>query len=340
MLSLKSRKMRIFCFVFIMCSVLGSLSSCSRTEINLPVAIPPVNSENKLIDRNTLVNPVVDIEGQAIKDACIIYRGGYFYIFSSCFYFEDGMERCHILGLRAEKLDGEYETLFCTYGSELGVYGLASPDISEYDGKYYLSYNSWGDKPGEANRLFYAVSQDLVNWDFHKPLAPKATEGVRAIDAALAFANDKVYLCWKEKQSIKFAFADSIEAEEWTRIPAKMGGWYENVQFISIDNSWYIMATGYDYIFRHRPYLLAMDGDSASDESWGKWKKSHKLEIPEEEFNTKERANAAYLLDARENDGVFYLLYAGTVNQSLHAKRGDCRLGIAWSKDLIKWEIK
>ncbi len=292
-----------------------------------------------LIDRETIQNPVVDIADWAVKDACIVWRAGYFYIFASAFFFEDDMERSHLLGMRTPALGEECEILFCSYGKELGAYGLASPDIVEHDGLFYLCYNSWGDKPGVANQLFYASSADLLQWEFHKPLAPETTKDVRAIDAALAFANNKVYLCWKEKQKIQFAWADGIADAQWTRIPAELGGWYENVQFIRIDDSWQLMATGYNWRFQHRPYLLRMDGDPGEDESWGRWTKQHQLALPQEAFNSAERANAAYLLDARKSDGVFYLLYAGTVDQSLHAKRGDCRLGIAWSKDLVEWQV-
>jgi len=242
--------------------------------------------------------------------------------------------------MRTPVLGKTPEILFVSYGKELGAYGLASPDIAEKDGIFYLVYNTWGDKPGEPNRLFYATSGDLVNWEFHKPLAPETTAGVRAIDAAIAFANDKVYLCWKEKQSIKFAWASDIADPQWTRIPARMGGWHENVQFICIDGIWHMMATGYYGItFKHRPFLLRMDGDPAEDESWGRWTRLRMYEPPAEAFNTAELANAAYLLDARQTDGMFYLLYAGTVDQSLHTKRGDCRLGLAWSDDLINWEV-
>jgi len=292
------------------------------------------------IDRDKLKNPIVDLPGWAVKDACVRWHEGYFYIFASAFFEEDGMERSHLLGMRTTVLGEAPEILFCSYGKERGAYGLASPELTEKDGLFYLCYNSWGNKPGEPNRLFYAVSADLQLWDFHKPLAAETTQGVRAIDAALAFANDKVYLCWKEKQRIQFAWAADMDVPQWTRIPVQMDGWHENVQFLCIDGVWHMMATGYYGLrFRHRPFLLRMDGDPAQDESWGRWERLRMIEPPQQDFNTAELANAAYLLDARESDGLFYLLYAGTIDQALHAKRGDCRLGIAWSKDLQSWEV-
>jgi len=61
--------------------------------------------------------------------------------------------------------------------------------------------------------------------------------------------------------------------------------------------------------------------------------------VPLEPFNTLELANAAYLLDWRETDGRYCLLYSGTVDRHPHAGRGDCRVGIAWSRDLITWSV-
>jgi len=56
-------------------------------------------------------------------------------------------------------------------------------------------------------------------------------------------------------------------------------------------------------------------------------------------FLDHERANAAFLLDHRERDGYFYLLYAGSSDLTSFEGRGHAKLGLARSIDLQTWDV-
>jgi len=90
-----SKTTRSLCALLLLPFLLGGCGVLSTTLIKPEGEIlfqtPTENSGKPLIDRKALKNPVVDIEGWAVKDACMIWHEDYFYIFSSAFFFEDGM---------------------------------------------------------------------------------------------------------------------------------------------------------------------------------------------------------------------------------------------------------
>lgn len=278
-----------------------------------------------MIDFSNLRNPFLFREGWAIKDACMARHQGAYYIFCSAFFEEAGEERCHIAGFTSANMLN-WRALFVRGGDELGALGLASPDLSYVDGKYILAYNTWGDKPGAPNRLLYAQTSDFSAWEWDLPLASSATNGVRAIDAALTTHEGYCLLCWKERQALAFALADSPDAHNWTRVEARLDGWYENCQFIAYEGELAMIATGKG----HLPYLLKRDDPSRI----GCWSGAPIQPPPMQRFNTCERANAASLFC---EDGMNYLVYAGATRKDVHATRGDCALGIARSSALGDW---
>lgn len=227
------------------------------------------------------------------------------------------------------------EPLFIWSGADRGFWGFCSPNISQVGGTFVVTYNSWGDKDGQPNQLFYATSRDLERWDAHHPLAANITRGRRAIDAALAWHNGMTFLGWKEDQTPQLAIAQSLDAAMWRRLGSPGGGWFENAEFLSIDNVWYLLATGEG----HRPFLARLSGNPERPDHWLQWGARMELDIPRESFNTRDLANAAFLADWRALDGYFYLVYAGNTEGDSHAGRGDNRLGLARSKDLQRWKV-
>lgn len=282
------------------------------------------------------VNPVYPTKEMAeldysVKDACVAEKDGRFYLFASAFYKENGRMFPHVIGAVGDTLLSIQAPFLSWGGWEQGFLGLASPDIVKHGDTWYMVYNSWGDKEGEPNQLFYATSRDLISWDALKPLAKNLTEGVRAIDAAVMFYNEKVYLVYKEKQKVKFAVSDSI-AGDFTPIENNVYGWYENCQFLQVDNEIYLLGTNR----RHLPVLLKMQGDPTQDASWGSFKPVLALTPPKQSFNTNNIANAASIFIY---DGEFYLLYAGRTQSRTHIGRGDNKLGVAKSTDLENWTV-
>ena len=294
------------------------------------------NSIKPYINWDNIKNPIYEHKDWCVKDAAMAYDKGWFYLYFSAFFYDSGKERSHLVSVRTRDFIRYSEPLFIWSGMEKGWEGLASPDIVKYEGTYYLTYNTWGDKPGKPNQLFYATSKDLKKWDTYKPLAQNVTKGLRSIDAALAFDNKKIYLVFKMGQVSQIAVADSIESYDWKLIGRPLGKiWFENGQFIHIDSCWYLLSTQK----RHEPYLAKMSDNIKSINDWLKYETPEKCVVPVESFNSDESSNAASIYDFRSDNGFFYLLYAGRTEGLSHAGRGDNKLGLARSKDKITWEI-
>ncbi|HOU09561.1 MAG TPA: hypothetical protein PL044_02295 [Clostridiales bacterium] len=277
------------------------------------------------------VNPVYPAAGSGwgVKDACVAYKDGLYYIFASAFFEDGGRERTHLIGVSTPDFKTFSEPLFCLDGQEMGLIGLCSPNLTLHGGVYYMTYNSWGDQEGRPNQLYYATSTDLEHWDFHKPLARSLTQGRRSIDAAVWFTADGVLLVYKDGQTMRFAMADDIGSDAWTPVPSKVKAWYENYCFAQEDGRLYMMATNR----LHLPVILEMrNGD------YGDWRVVKRLLPPQQGFNTDERANAASVTWVPEQ-GRWLMIYAGRTEGVSHAGRGDNRLALAQSGSLPgPWE--
>lgn len=313
----------------------------------------------EFIDWQNLKNPVYSYKNWSVKDACIEYKDGVFYLFYSAFYWDRGKTRSHLVEVSTTNWKTFSKPIMLKDGREEGWTGLCSPNIARDDKKFYLTFNSWGDKhPNKrTNQLFFMESEDLINWSEMKQVAKNLTEGDRIIDIAIAYHNNKFYIVWKFRENsglrykdfVRFATAKSLEgpaeyignggfAEFYLKDGSKSLKTHENFQLINIDEIWYLFST--DYI-PHRPWLYKISGDGRGfqDADWIKWIEGYEINVPVESFNTNHLANAAFLVDWRKFDGYFYLLYAGRTEGRTHAFRGNNKLGLARSKDLIKFEV-
>lgn len=223
------------------------------------------------------------------------------------------------------------------------------PDVQFLYGRYVMTFNSWGDKPGKPNELFYMTSDDLIHWSRRRPLALNLT-GIGdqdVIDTALAQADNGYYLAYKEQthgkhKRPKMAFARSLRdpfAYVGNGLPVLLmadgkdnGSLHENYEFISTNGHWYMLTT--DYV-PQAPYLYELDKGS----NWLRWTRGYTFNIPHESFNTENVANASALYNWRQYDGNYYLIYAGHTEGLTYAKRGWNQLGLARSKDLIHWSV-
>lgn len=309
---------------------------------------------DEFIEWSRLENPVLEYPEWSIKDYACAHRDGTFYVFFSAFYQDDGRIRSHVLEVRTEDFREYSEPVMHVDGRENGWIGMCSPDVSRHDGTYYLTFNSWGDKEGKPNQLFYRTSPDLESWSDRRPLGRSLTRGERAIDAAVGRHDGRWYLAWKGADSetciataadidgpFEYVGEDGVLRFEKRSGEVTRGG-QENYQFHATDGERYLLTT--DFHAGHRPTLYRIDGDPEEEESWLTWTDGYQLGIPEQEFNTGDRANAAAMYDWREHDDHFYLLYAGNQEgrykgdtAGAFAGRGWNRLGLARSTDLETW---
>lgn len=291
-----------------------------------------------------LRNPVLSYPTWSIKDAAMAYRNGTFYVFFSAFYEDHGQIRSHVVEVSTRDFRKYSQPIFDFDGEEDGWIGMCSPDVQPVGDQYVMTFNSWGDKPGELNGLFYETSADLMHWSRRLPLGADVTAGQRAIDAAVAHSGGGYYLIWKQGQhhmKPRIAFAKSLDGPfrfvETGDLSLSMkdghddGLIHENYEFLEVDGRWRLLATDYN---PPSPRLYSLENKS----DWLTWRDGYELNIPKESFNTDNVANAAALYDWRKHDGYFYLIYAGRTEHETYLKRGWNRLGLARSKDLIQWE--
>ncbi|HEY4379296.1 MAG TPA: family 43 glycosylhydrolase [Acidobacteriaceae bacterium] len=315
--------------------------------------------QNPLIDWQGLRNPVLSYPDWSIKDSAMAYRAGTFYIFFSAFYSERGQVRSHVVEVSTRDFKHYSQPIFNFDGEEDGWMGMCSPDVQRLRGKYVMTFNSWGDKPGKPNQLFYMTSDDLLHWTPRKTLGLNLTKigNQRVIDAALAEADGGYYLVYKEQSPgihsrPRIAFSTSLDAP-FRYVDDGIGAllmkdgkdngfFHENYELLQADGQWYLLTTDYlhnqvspDKYDVQAPYLYALEAGS----HWLKWTRGYTFDLPQEAFNQESIANAAALYDWQKYDGYYYVIYAGRNEGQLYAKRGWNQLGLARSKDLIHWSV-
>jgi len=296
------------------------------------------------IDWKNLKNPVLDLGSWGIKDYGIAWNDGTVYAFSSAFYEDDGRVRSHVIGVHTKDFKKWSEPVFSIDGREDGWIGMCSPDCSKIGDTWYLTFNSWGDKEGCPNQLFYISSKDLVNWSSRKPLAHNVTKDVRAIDAAVAGAEGKIHLIYKENQTARVAVGASMDGEfRWIgdglpRFARRDGGdssWHENYSFIKVANRWRLYCIGH----QTTPLIYTMKGPGERDEDWLDWIDGVTMFQEKERFNTDQSTQAPALLDLSSVDGYFYMIYGGRTEGITNLGRGNYKMGLSRSTDLLNWYI-
>ncbi len=294
------------------------------------------------IDWAVLRNPILSYPDWSVKDVAVIRRAEDWLLFFSAFYEDGGQVRSHIVGVQSSDLCTFSEPFLHHDGQSDGWIGSCSPDVVHQSGRYYLTFNTWGDKEGKPNQLFYMISMDGIKWDKPRPLAHTLTAGKRAIDAALDFTSDRIFLLYKEEQRTRLASALTLD-DEFTFVGEGLPEFLtaegvkaacENYQFISQTpgaSRPSLLATRMDK--NHRPCLFAPTGSILH------WHDGRELLIPAQEFNSLDRANAACLINSRDRDGYFYLFYAGNREKERFLGRGHNRIAIARSRDMLLWDI-
>lgn len=302
-------------------------------------------AQRTFVDWSALRNPILAYPNWSIKDAAMAYRQGKFYVFFSAFYADHGRVRSHVVEVETRDFTRYSKPILDFDGEDSDWIGMCSPDIRKAGSTYELSFNSWGDKPGKPDQLFYMTSSDLVHWSARRPLAPKLTVGERVIDAALAPVRGGFYLIWKQNTAHRprprVAFAKSL-AGPWSFVGSgfaaltmrngkENGRIHENFTFMRVGGKWRLLSADYSP-GREEVLYTQLNADN-----WLDWGDGSAIRPARESFNRLVRADAAAIYNWRSYDGYFYLIYAGRNDTKSYLGRGWNRLGLARSKDLIHW---
>jgi hypothetical protein len=292
------------------------------------------------IDFGAKKNPILEYPNRAVKDLAVRYDGGAFrMLFSDIratpnFRFRIGL-------LSSATLTGWSGTPQLWDDPALG--GLASPDVTRFgNGEWLVTFNSHTrDVVGKLPKLYARTTRDFVTFGPARRIARSLyPTDERLIDAAVAHAPIGLILAYKRSQTFTLAHAPSGRIEgPWTVLGAPAIEGLENYQFLRIDGAWHLLGTS---LAGHRPTLFRLEGDPSKPRDWLRWTKIRSLEVPQEDWNRDERANAAFLCDARAADGFWYLFYAGSSPDPRGDRfegRGHAKIGIARSRDLVRWSV-
>lgn len=285
-----------------------------------------------------LRNPIYELPDAAVKDVAIrLVDGRWRLLFSHVredpFRFRIGLASSpDLLSWSGVELWDQPE-----------VGGVASPDVTrDRNGTYIVTYNSHTRDVDGLSKLYVRTSSDFRSWSAPERLAfearPLPTD--RLIDAALAHTPAGLVLGYNHQED-RFELAVSPTGAldgPWQRIGVADTGPFENYQFFQIDGVWHVLGTTVPV---HRTLLYRLDGGAGDPDSWRRWKLVREITVPDQGWNRPpgEVLNAAYLCDARPLDGHWYLFYAGSTELDRFGGRGHAKVGIARSRDLVRWEV-
>lgn len=295
-------------------------------------------------DWGGLKNPILEYPTAAVKDVSVRHVDGrwrlaFSYIVDNPFRFRIGLLSVTSLGDLASSPEPEL-------WDDPSVGGLASPDITRsLDGDLVVAFNSHTNDIGESKpKLYYRRGTSLEEMGGNRRLGSGMYEAEddRLIDSALAHTSSGFLLGFKLQQISHLAWSSSLDGP-WTDLGVPSFFSAENYQFFTLGGHWKVLLTR---LSDHKPVLYSLRADEeppapsgAELEPWLDWDVERELEIPEESWNQEEPANAAFLCDARESDGYFYLFYAGSNELDAYNGRGHAKIGIARSANLESWEV-
>jgi len=289
-----------------------------------------------------LRNPVLQVDSMA-KDQAVRWSDGQWHIWYSNRTAGDAEGRI-VHAVSDDWL--EWDTV------APAIEDAGSPDVTRLaDGRFVMSHQAPA-APGVHRPVYRAAASaaELAAADA-RPLFADLFPGERLIDIAFAHADAGVFAMFKrgareavvQVPTLVHSPSGSLEGP-WMHVGDPDVGLFENYQFLTIDGAWHLLGTR---IPVHAPELYRLDGDASDPQAWLRWTPLGALDVPEEEWNgggtiagiDYERANSAYLCDARAVDGYFYLFYAGSTELATHAGRGHAKIGVARSADLVTWNV-
>lgn len=288
------------------------------------------------IDWENLQNPILASKHGAIKNQAVLYHDGWFWIFPRL-ELEQGAAFVRTRDFKT------YEYLMSA-----PVFGMAP--------RFYRDVETWHvffqlSAPDADRRIYHASSATLTDWTTPKEAWAQMQPGKRHIDPAIAREGGRYYAGFKSGQQfyVMRSVGDALDFRWETPVKAHTDGWCEAYQFVKIDGQWHMMATGRapqgfetggnGYTGSHEPYLYTMQGDGTELAHWAQWTNKRHIPLPFSDWNRVMHANSAYLCDWRDHDGWFYLFFAGANDDTLCRGRGHCKIGVARSRDLVRWYL-
>ncbi len=301
-------------------------------------------------------NPILSYDTTAAKDQALLWAGGRWRMLFSSVYQTPG-DPDHWSIASATSADLTSWTVPAVWPAQAGTLGVASPDVVRApDGLYVATYTSVPKEVSGEAKLYYRTSRDLVTWSQPQRLLSNVhtRAGDRLIDPALAYTGNGLMLGYKYgrkdgSQSFEIAWSPNGSLRGPWRYVGRPdivvnGDTIENYEFVPVDGVWRLVATSNEL---DQPWIFRLAGNARVPSGWLRWSRGYQLAVPQESWNQGpgissvgyEKANSAYLCDARAVDGYFYLTYAGSDELGQFGGWGHAKVGIARSTDLVNWQV-
>lgn len=305
-------------------------------------AAPPVKKTVQHISNwNQLSNPVLSIQNEQVTDVDAIYDKGTWYLFYSVLYEDSTGKHARIIEVSTTDFKQYSKPILFFNGQEDGWQGMANPDITRHRNIYYLSFNSWGSKPGTPDQLFYMTSRDLKSWTVKTALAPELTTGGKATHPSLAFSRGKAFLIYHQEKEPQVAMAKGVRTP-FEKLGIGTPSFYSSTdtivphtrhQLIRFGNKWGLLASGNNQL----PYLYMLPVQGASGLGWLTWEGGYPLKVYRREVGAVAPPESATLVNMQRFGGYFYLFYVMNPGNATTQEIGSSHIEVYRSTDLINW---
>jgi len=299
----------------------------------------------------SLRNPLLHSARYAVKDSALVFAAGQWRALFSA-VDRNGKWR---IG-RASSSDLQHWSAITTIPPDPRIEGEASPDVVRApDGRWVVTYQSFvQDRPGTAPKLYYRTTDDFTHFSEPRPLGHELHPGPndRMIDAAVAWTPAGLLLAYKygsDVQHFELARSESGSLDGPWKLLGRpditvYGDTIENYQFLQLGGRRQLLATSNTL---NRPFLFALMGNPRTPAGWLHWSKGRELRAPQESWNpgsgvsgtTYEHANCAFIVNRGPVDGLTYLVYSDSPNQTTFSGEGPAVLALARSEDLVAWSV-
>jgi hypothetical protein len=312
------------------CGLLFSFASCASRKTT--------KSAEHISNWNELTNPVLQLEDTLITQADAIYDQGVWYLFYAATYEDSTGKRSRIIEVSTTNFKDYSQPILSFNGQEDGWMGMANPHITRQRNIYYLTFSSWGSKPGQ---LFYMTSRDLKNWTAKTPLAPQLTANEQASYPSLAFSRGKWFLLYNTPTETRMAMSRGMRTE-FEQLGIGRVSFYSSTdtivpharhQLIRFGNKWGLLASGNNFM----PYLYILSTQGTSGLGWLTWEGGYPLKVMRREVASVRAPASASLVNMKRVGGYFYLFYVINPSGETTQERGSSKIEVYRSTDLLYW---
>ncbi|MBE7044755.1 MAG: hypothetical protein E7397_04445 [Ruminococcaceae bacterium] len=189
-----------------------------------------------------------------MKDDCMIYRNGTYYLFSM--YQKPGSDEFRHIWLATSKDGIHFEDYGCVVEDFPEL--IWAMKVYEADGIYYMNSGSFCENGRQAVLKFWK-SEDLLHWEYCPELdvvSPELENEKTRLDCMCVLKHDGKYYGYATGQ---YGFLISDDGAHWTPNPCNIDytpfppyntalGGFEIADFIELDGTFYLLCGGFGHL--------------------------------------------------------------------------------------------